>query len=87
MKRSMLANEGLRRLLNMSQDLEWHDSVRVMNKLAVKMWRSGYPTSWRADAIKASTQKYEEMVKEVRDAKRPLFRPKNFMVEERRLAK
>ena len=34
-----------------------------------------------------STQKYEDIVKEDRDGKRPLFRPKDFMAEERRLAK
>ena len=86
-KRSMLANEGLRRLLNMSPELEWHEAVKVMNEFVVKMWRSGYPASWREDAIKASTQKYEDMVKDDKDSKRPLFRPKGFLAEERRLAK
>ena len=58
-----------------------------MNNFVVKMWRSGYPATWRADAIMAFTQKYEDMVMEDRDGKRPLFRPKDFMAEERRLAK
>ena len=31
MKKRMLANEGLRRLLNMSPDLPWQDLVQVMN--------------------------------------------------------
>ena len=75
------------RLLNISQDCEWDESVRIMNDLVVKMWRSGYPASWRADAVKASTKKYEDMVKEDKDGKRPLFRPKGFMAEERRLEK
>ena len=35
MKRSMLSNEGLRRLLNMSPDLPWGEFLDV-----VKMWRS-----------------------------------------------
>ena len=59
MKRSMLANEGLRRLLNMSPTLEWNESVEVMNEFAVKMSRSGYPASWREEAVKVSIQKYE----------------------------
>ena len=58
-----------------------------MNNFVVKMWRSGYPATWRADAIMAFTQKYEDMVMEDRDGKRPLFRPKDFMAEERRLVK
>ena len=45
MKRSMLANEGMRRLLNMSPELPWEAFVDVMNDFAVKMWRSGYPES------------------------------------------
>ena len=40
-----------------------------------------------SDAVRASTQKYEDMVKEDKDGKRPLFRPKGFMAEERRLEK
>ena len=43
----MLANEGLRRLSNMSLELEWQESKKVINKFVVKMWRSRYP-SWRS---------------------------------------
>ena len=50
MKRSMLANEGMRRLLNMSPDLPWEAFVDVMNEFAVKMWKRGYPASGRAGA-------------------------------------
>ena len=35
----------------------------------------------------AFTRKYEDMVREDRNGKTPLFRPKDFMAEERRLAK
>jgi hypothetical protein len=87
MKRSMLANEGLRRLLNMSPHLHWNESVKVMNEFSVKMWRSGYPASWREDAVKASIQKYEVMVQEEKDGKSLLFRPKGYRAEERKLAK
>ena len=87
MKRSMLANEGLRRLLNMSPTLEWNESVKVMNEFAVKMSRSGYPASWREEAVKVCIQKYEAMVQEDKDGKRPLFRPKYFMAEDKKLSK
>ena len=36
MKRSMLANEGLRRFLNVSPHLEWNEPVKVMNEFSVK---------------------------------------------------
>ena len=39
MKRSMLANEGLRRLLNISPELPWGAFIEVMDEFAVKMWR------------------------------------------------
>jgi hypothetical protein len=64
MKRRMLANEGLRRLLNMSPELEWNESVKVMNEFSVKMWRSGYPSSWREEAVKSSINMYETMVQD-----------------------
>ena len=69
----------------MSPGLEWKESVKVMNEFVVKMWRSGYPSSWRQDAVKSSIQMYEELVRDERSGKRPMFRPKEFMTEERRL--
>ena len=50
----------------MSQTLEWNESVKVMNEFAVKMSRSGYPASWREEALKVSVQKYEAMVQDKR---------------------
>ena len=37
MKMRMLANKGLSRLLNMSPDLEWKESVKVIIEFAVKI--------------------------------------------------
>ena len=37
MKRSMLANKGIRRLLSMSPDLPWEAFVKVMDEFAVKV--------------------------------------------------
>ena len=71
----------------MSPDLPWEAFVDVMDEFVVKMWKSGYPASWRADAVKASLQKYEDMLREEREGGKPLFRPKSFMEEERALAK
>ena len=47
------------------------------------MWQSGYPASWKEDAVKNSIQKYEVMVQEEKDGRRP----KDYMAEERKLAK
>ena len=87
MKKRMLANEGFRRLVNISPDLPWDESVRVMNEFCVKMWRSGYPATWRAEAVSSVIQRLEKALKEERDGVRPLFLPKGFMEEERRMAK
>ena len=87
MKRSMLSNEGLRRLLNMSPDLPWEEFVNVMNQYVVKVWRSGYPASWRADAVQSDLGRYEKMLKDEEDGRRPVFRPNTFMENERRLEK
>jgi hypothetical protein len=87
MKKSMLSNEGLRRLLNMSPDLPWEEYVEVMNQYAVKMWRSGYPSSWRLEAVQSALGRYETMLKDEKDGTRPMFRPNSFMENERRLDK
>ena len=86
MKRKMLANEGLRRLLNMSPDLQWEDSVKVMNEFVLKMWRSDYPSSW-LEAVQSALNMHENMIKDENSGERPLFRPKEFKAEERRLDK
>ena len=82
MKRSMLSNEGLRRLLNMSPYLPWEEFAN-----AVKMWRSGYPASWRAVAVQSALGRYKKMLKDEEDGRRPIFRPNTFMENERRLEK
>ena len=51
------------------------------------MSRSGYPASWREDAVKSAIASYEKMVEDDKSAIRPLFRPNTFMEEERRLGK
>ena len=61
--------------------------MKIMNEFVVKMYRSGYPSSWRAEAVKSALHMHEVMIQEESSGKRPLFRPKGFMVEERRLAK
>ena len=87
MKKRMLANEGLRRMLNISPDLQWEEHVEVKNQFVVKMWRSGYPASWRAEVVSTSIQHYEDMVKDEKDGIRPLFRPRSFMEDERWMEK
>ena len=78
---------GLRRLLSMSPDLHWNNSVKIMDEFVVKMYRSGYPSSWRTEAVKSALNMHEDMIQEELSGKRPLFRPKDFMLEERRIAK
>ena len=87
MKKRMLVNEGLRRLLNMSPDLLWEDSLEGVNEFVVKMTRSGYPSSWRTEAVKSAIKMHEDMIEDEQSGKRPLFRPKEFKAEERRLEK
>ena len=51
------------------------------------MSRSGYPASWREDAVKSAIASYEKMVEDDKKDIRPLFRPNTFKEEERRLGK
>ena len=67
MKKRMLANESFRRLVNISPELPWSESVRVMDKFCVKMWRSLYPSSWRAKAVITAIQRLEKIRQDEKD--------------------
>ena len=72
-------------MLNISPDLPWEEYLKVMNQFVMR--RSGYPSSWRAEAVSASIQTYDDMAKNKKKGNILLFRPRGFMEEERRMAK
>ena len=86
-KKLMLVNEAERRLMNTSPDLPWSEFQSVLTKMSHKMRRSGYPASWRRETFRTAIMRYRRRKKEDLDGIRPLYRPREWMEEDRRLAK
>ena len=58
-KRSILMEEGLRRLRNCSPELEWSDKVKFLNRFSSDMRRSGHVTSFRRRILRRVILKYK----------------------------
>ena len=57
-KRSILIEEGLRRLRNCSPELDWSEKVRFLNRFSSDMKRSGHVTSFRRTILSRVIMKY-----------------------------
>ena len=87
MKMAELVEDGLQRLRNYSQGLEWEKKRLVMASYAMKLKRSGYPLTIRHQVIKTVCLKYDKMCEDERNGVRPIHRPRNWKSKERRLEK
>ena len=72
---------------NTSPGLPWSESVISLTKMSHKMKRSGYPASWRRETFLSAISKYTTRRKDDQEGRRPLYRPREWMEEERRLNK
>ena len=87
MKMAVLVEEGLRRLRNASQGLDWEVSRKVMEAWSQKLRRSGYPATVRHQVIKTSINKWEKMCKDEDMGVRPIHRSRNWKAKVRRKEK
>ena len=87
-KKSSLAGEVSRRLLNCSPEI--FDDVyesEVLDKFRWKMMISGYSEKEREIIIREGRSRYTNIIKLVEDGKRPLYRPSTWKKEERAIRK
>ena len=87
MKMAVIVEEGLRRLRNHSQGLEWEKKRLVLASFSMKLMRSGYPATKRHQAIKTACVKYDKMCEDDKNGVRPIHRSRDWMAKERRLEK
>ena len=88
MKKTSLAGEVARRLLNCSPDLV--DDVyeeEVIDKLRWKMMLSGYSEKEREIIVREGKARYANILKLVENGSRPLYRPSSWNREERAISK
>ena len=75
-KRSILVQEGLRRLYNCSPSLPWSVKSNIMQDFAVSMMMSGHSESFRSYIIEAAVSKYDRDLRAYIEGVRPLYRAK-----------
>ena len=87
-KRSVHTQEILRRLMNSSSGLNWKLQVApVITEYLGRMKKAGYGEKYRKTVLQHALQIYDEKWKMHKEGKRPIYRPKNYKKEERKLAK
>ena len=83
-KRGVHTQEIMRRLLNSSARLDWKTEVApVITQYLSRMMQAGYPERYRKDVLQHALNIYDKMVKDDREGSRPLYRPKDWQVEQR----
>ena len=83
-KRTVLAQEGLRILLNCSRDLPWENKTKHLNNLSLRMQYSGYNKQFRYQVINSSINAYNNLINKETAGVRPLYRNREWNKIERR---
>ena len=83
-KRTVLAQEGLRILLNCSRDLPWEHKIKHLNNLSLRIQYSGYNKQFRYQVINSSINAYNTLINKETAGVRPLYRNREWNKIERR---
>ena len=87
MKRTVLIQEVLRRLLRTRRELIWSVRAEILSEFSHKMMISGYWEKFRLEVIEAAIRLYELKCEKADLGIVPLHRPRSFKREERRKKK
>ena len=87
-KRGVHTQEVLRRLMNSSKRLDWEEETApVVTEYMRRMKVAGYGEKYRRDVLKHAINIFDKKWEDDKNGKRPIFRPKDWKREERRLEK
>ena len=87
-KRNMHVQELARRILNCSPRLDWQEHVApVLTDYMCRMMVGGYPETYRRQTLKHAIGIHTKMKEEDSKGIRPIYRPKDWQVDERRQKK
>ena len=87
-KKSVHVKEVLRRLLNCSEKLDWDtEVVPVITDYMVRLKIAGYNQGYRKYILGHAIRIYNQMLRDDKTGSRPIFRPRNWQTEERRIDK
>ena len=77
-KRTVLTQEGIRRLKNCKNVLPWEQKVTHLNKFMQKMKNSGYDETFRLEILKSSINGYEKILEDDSNGIKPVYRSKEW---------
>ena len=87
-KRGVHTQEVLRRLLNSSHRLNWEEETApVITDYMKRMKTAGYGERYRNEVLKHALRIYDKKWEDHRNGKQPIFRPKSWKREERKVEK
>ena len=87
-KRNTHVQELVRRILNCSPRLDWQvDVAPVLTNYMARMMTAGYSEGYRRQILKHALGIYRKMKEEDSSGIRPLYRPKDWHLDERRQQK
>ena len=86
-KRACLAQESLRRLRNTRPRLVERHKVELLEDMGEMMLRSGYPEEFRAGVLESALVGYQRQVEASQRGQTPLYRPRAWKEQERRMRK
>ena len=86
-KRSILLEEGSRRLRNCSPELEWETKVFHLNRLSSEMKNSGHSQSFRSTILHRVAVKYLASLSNHQEEKKNMYRNKKERLEQKQTNK
>ena len=86
-KRTILTQEGLRRLRNTKIELGAVVQKKHLNHFMLKLKKSGYGQKFRTEILDSCLKAYEKMIEDDRKGIKPLYRSRDWNSEEREIAK
>ena len=86
-KRTILTQECLRRLRNTKIELGTTIQNKYLSEFMLKLKRSGYPKNYRIEILDSALKAFEKMLKDDQEGIKPLFRSRDWNIEERKVEK
>ena len=77
-KRTVLTQEGIRRLKNCKVELEWDQKAHHLSNLMQKMKNSGYDENFRLEVLKSSINGFEKILEDAKNGLKPIYRDRKW---------
>ena len=82
-KRTVLTQEGIRRLLNCSEELPWAQKAEHLSKYMQKLRNSGYSSKFRSEILLSALSGFEKIKEAAKSGIRPVYRKRCWNKKER----